>query len=131
MATAASQSWCGSSPRTSSRYRHGTGRGRGAPPHLYRNKEALAQARRAARSSAVTVATGHPQVQGASAAAAVKRQADARDADVMPAIKTLQDNGTTSLRTIARGLNAQGIPTSRGKQWTAVQAANVLARDVA
>jgi len=49
----------------------------------------------------------------------------------MPAIRTLQDNGTTSLRAIARGLNAQGIPTSRGKRWTAIQVANVLARDIA
>jgi hypothetical protein len=33
---------------------------------------------------------------------------------ITPAIKALQEAGATSLRAIAGGLNAQGIPTARG-----------------
>src|SRR5277367_2516977 len=44
-------------------------------------------------------------------ATAVKRRADARAADIAPAIRALQRSGATSLRAIGTGLNAQGIPT--------------------
>ena len=44
-------------------------------------------------------------------------------------IKELQVAGKTSLRAIAEGLNAQGIPTSRGDgEWTATQVMRVLER---
>jgi hypothetical protein len=47
----------------------------------------------------------------------------------LPAIKQLQENGCVSLHAIAAGLNAQGIPTTRGKgTWRAAQVARVLAR---
>jgi DNA invertase Pin-like site-specific DNA recombinase len=65
----------------------------------------------------------------AKAQAAVQQRADARAADVAPTIKALQAAGATSLRAIAAGLNAQGIPTAKGNgQWSAVQVQRVLER---
>src|SRR5262245_3302556 len=59
----------------------------------------------------------------------MRRAADARAADVAPIIAELQAAGFTSLRAIAAGLNARGIPTARGPgQWSAVQVARVLER---
>jgi len=41
----------------------------------------------------------------------------------------LQKAGATSLRAIADGLNAQGIPTARGSgEWSAVQVMRMLER---
>jgi len=55
--------------------------------------------------------------------AALQARADARAADIGPTIKALRDAGATSLRAIADGLNAKGIPTARGNgEWQAVQA---------
>ena len=46
---------------------------------------------------------------------------DAGAADVAPTIRRLQAEGATSLRAIAAGLNAQGIPTARGGgTWSAL-----------
>jgi DNA invertase Pin-like site-specific DNA recombinase len=61
---------------------------------------------------------------------AVRQQrADARAADIGPTVKALQAAGATSLRALADGLNAQGIPTARGQgTWSAVQVARVLER---
>jgi len=61
--------------------------------------------------------------------AAMVRAADARAADVAPVIAELQAAGAESLRAIAAGLNARGIPTARGAgQWSAVQVARVMER---
>ncbi len=61
-------------------------------------------------------------------AARQQRAAD-RATDIAPTIKALQAAGATSLRAIAAGLNAQGIPTARGHGvWSAVQVARVLER---
>ena len=61
--------------------------------------------------------------------AALQARADARAADIGPTIKELQAAGATSLRAIAEGLNAQGIPTARGNgEWTATQVMRVLER---
>lgn len=63
------------------------------------------------------------------AGAILRKRADARAAEIMPAIKALQQNGTTSLHQIAAGLSAQGIPTSRGAdRWRPAQVARVLGR---
>jgi DNA invertase Pin-like site-specific DNA recombinase len=65
----------------------------------------------------------------AKAQAAVQQRADARASDIAPTIKALQAAGATSLRAIAAGLNAQGIPTAKGNgTWSAVQVARVLER---
>jgi DNA invertase Pin-like site-specific DNA recombinase len=55
--------------------------------------------------------------------------AASRAADLAPTIAALQAAGQTSLRAIADGLNAQGIPTARGGgEWTATQVMRVLDR---
>lgn len=60
---------------------------------------------------------------------ALQDRANARAADIGPAIKALQAAGAASLRAIAGGLNARGIPTARGDgKWSAVQVARVLER---
>jgi len=60
---------------------------------------------------------------------ALRARADAKAADLAPIIKELQAAGKTSLRTIAEGLNAQGIQTARGDgEWTATQVMRVLER---
>jgi DNA invertase Pin-like site-specific DNA recombinase len=62
-------------------------------------------------------------------AEALRLRTAARAADLAPIIKELQAAGKTSLRAIAEGLNAQGIPTARGEgEWTATQVMRVLER---
>jgi DNA invertase Pin-like site-specific DNA recombinase len=64
-----------------------------------------------------------------SGSAAVARAAAVRAADVAPVIAELQASGAESLRAIAAGLNARGIPTARGDgQWSAVQVARAIER---
>ena len=62
-------------------------------------------------------------------AEALRARTAARAADLALIINELQAAGKTSLRAIAEGLNAQGIPTSRGDgEWTATQVMRVLER---
>ena len=60
--------------------------------------------------------------------AARSAQASNRASDVRPIIADIQATGANSLREIAAGLNARGIPTARGRQWTAVQVQRVMNR---
>jgi hypothetical protein len=56
-------------------------------------------------------------------------RASARAADIALTTAELQAAGATSLRQIAAGLNAKGIPTARGEgEWTALQVKRVLKR---
>jgi hypothetical protein len=73
------------------------------------------------------MANGSEQA-GAVARRALREGAAQRAADVGPTIRRLQVRGATTLRAIAAGLNAQGIPTARGGTWSAVQVMRVLAR---
>jgi DNA invertase Pin-like site-specific DNA recombinase len=60
---------------------------------------------------------------------AIQKRADARASDIGPTIRALQAAGASSLRAIATGLNAQNIPTARGRGiWSAVQVARILER---
>jgi hypothetical protein len=43
-------------------------------------------------------------------------------------VKELQAAGAESLRAIAEGLEARGIPAARGGKWSAVQVSRLLAR---
>jgi DNA invertase Pin-like site-specific DNA recombinase len=53
----------------------------------------------------------------------------ARARDLAPIVRTLQATGAESLRAIAAGLNAKGVPTATGKgQWSARQVQRVLER---
>jgi DNA invertase Pin-like site-specific DNA recombinase len=59
----------------------------------------------------------------------IQARAASRAADIAPIIAELQAGGAESLRAIADGLNAAGIPTARGQgQWSAVQVQRVLGR---
>jgi DNA invertase Pin-like site-specific DNA recombinase len=61
--------------------------------------------------------------------AALQKRADARAADIAPTIRELQAAGATTLRAIADGLNARGIPTARGEgKWSSPQVMRVLQR---
>jgi DNA invertase Pin-like site-specific DNA recombinase len=64
---------------------------------------------------------------GALASAVVRSiKAKRRAADIGPIIADIQASGATSLRQIAAGLNARGIRTPRGGEWSAVQVNRVL-----
>lgn len=66
---------------------------------------------------------------GGERAAEVHRKR-AREAygDVLPLMREMREGGA-SLRKIAERLNGDGIPTRRGKAWTAMQVKNVLDRE--
>jgi DNA invertase Pin-like site-specific DNA recombinase len=57
-----------------------------------------------------------------------KASADRFAANTKPIINQIEASGVTSLRAIARALNARGVATARGGQWTPVQVSNVLRR---
>ena len=64
----------------------------------------------------------------AAARAARSRQVAARTADVLPVVRQIQAEGATSLRAIARGLQAQGVQTPSGKEhWSVAQVRRLLA----
>jgi DNA invertase Pin-like site-specific DNA recombinase len=64
---------------------------------------------------------------GARASAKVRsEQAQRRAADLLPVIAAIKAEGAVSLRDIAFGLNARGITTARGGEWSAVQVQRVL-----
>ncbi|WP_043539649.1 recombinase family protein [Salinarimonas rosea] len=54
--------------------------------------------------------------------------ADRRATDLSPILAELRATGRSSLRDLAAGLNARGIPTPRGRAWTAVQVKRVIDR---
>ncbi len=58
------------------------------------------------------------------------RQAKARSraSDLAPVIEELKASGAVSLRQIAAGLNAKGIRTARGGEWSAMQVQRVMER---
>jgi hypothetical protein len=47
---------------------------------------------------------------------------------VLPVIEQIKASGATSLRAIAKALNARGVPTARGGVWTPVQVTAALRR---
>ena len=59
----------------------------------------------------------------------VRRRVTARARDLAPIIRTLQANGSDSLRAIAKGLNDKGVPTASGRgRWNAELVSRVLNR---
>ena len=89
-----------------------------------RTKAALAVAK------ARGVTLGNPNLSNvkAQAAAGRKAEADRRAAAVLPVIAAIQAAGHTTLRAIATELNARGIETARGAEWTATAVNRMLAR---
>lgn len=57
-----------------------------------------------------------------------RARADQRALDLRPIIVEIGDEGATSLRVIAEGLNERGIPTARDSTWTATAVKRVLDR---
>ena len=60
--------------------------------------------------------------------AATKAEADRFARNTMPIIREIRAAGAESNRAVARALNARGVPTARGGQWSAVQVGSILAR---
>lgn len=89
-----------------------------------RTKVALA----AAKARGVRLGCPVPS-RGAQAAAIVHRdKAERFAANVLPVIKEVQAAGVTSLRGVAKALNARGVQTARGGAWGPQSVANVLER---
>ena len=66
---------------------------------------------------------------GAAASAAARGQvADHAAYDLVPVLDELRQGGAASLGAIAAGLNARGVRTPRGSEWTATAVKRVLAR---
>jgi len=94
-----------------------------------RTKDALAAAKRRGTRLGGDRGVVPSKAARAKAVEAVKARADSRAADLAPIIKDLQAAGAESLRAIAAGLNAAGIPTPRGAgEWSATQVQRTLAR---
>jgi DNA invertase Pin-like site-specific DNA recombinase len=62
------------------------------------------------------------------AVASTKAQALRFAKNVAPIIREIEASGVSSHRGIARALNARGVGTARGGQWTAVQVGSILQR---
>ena len=60
--------------------------------------------------------------------AVLQARAQERAADLAETVKELQATGCESLRAIAAGLDARGIPAVRGGKWSAVQVSRLLER---
>jgi len=89
-----------------------------------RTRRALAQAKERGKQ------LGGPKRLEASAlgVAANKTNAERFAANVAPIIREIQASGVTTLRGVARALNARGVPTARGAPWSAVAVSNILKR---
>jgi DNA invertase Pin-like site-specific DNA recombinase len=89
-----------------------------------RTRRALAQAKeRGTR-------LGGPKRLEASALGAAANRANAERfaANVIPIIREIQASGVSTLRGVARALNARGVPSARGVPWSPVAVSNILKR---
>jgi DNA invertase Pin-like site-specific DNA recombinase len=118
--------------------------GTGADPFLLHLYAALAEKERALISERTRVALARKKAQGAllgnrtnlAQAQAMGQRANAVAADsfariVLPIIRQIQASGISSLRGIARALDARGIATARGGSWDSRTVGNLLRREVA
>jgi DNA invertase Pin-like site-specific DNA recombinase len=76
------------------------------------------------------VVLGYPKLESVRerAVATVKADADRFARNIAPVIREIQSNGVSTRRGIARALNARGVATARGGEWTAVQVGSILRR---
>jgi DNA invertase Pin-like site-specific DNA recombinase len=94
-----------------------------------RTKDALAQAKKRGVKLGGYRGSKPTSKMRARSTVVVQARANARATDLAPTIRKLQAAGAASLRAIAAGLNAEGIPTARGQGiWSAVQVARILER---
>jgi DNA invertase Pin-like site-specific DNA recombinase len=89
-----------------------------------RTRRALAQAKQRG------VQLGGPKRLEASAlgVAANKANADRFSANIIPIIREIQASGVTTLRGVARALNARGVESARGAPWSPEAVSNILKR---
>ena len=89
-----------------------------------RTKQALAAAK------ARGVKLGGPKRAQASAlgVASNRAKADQFAANALPIIRDIQASGVTSLRGIARALDARGVLSARSTPWSPVAVSNVIKR---
>jgi DNA invertase Pin-like site-specific DNA recombinase len=92
-----------------------------------RTKQALAAAKERG------VQLGGPKRLEASAlgVAANKANAERFSANVLPIIREIQASGVTTLRGVARALNARGVQSARGVPWSPMAVSNILKRSSA
>ena len=93
-----------------------------------RTKDALAAAKKRGTQLGAYRGVSPSKKDRAKAVEALQARANAKAADLAPIIAELQAAGKTSLRAIAEGLNAQGIPTARGGKWSSPQIMWMLER---
>jgi DNA invertase Pin-like site-specific DNA recombinase len=94
-----------------------------------RTKDALAAAKRNGRKLGGYRGVKPSAKMHAASKKALRARVSARAASLGPTIRELQAAGAASLRAIADGLNASGIPTARGTgAWSAVQVSRVLGK---
>ena len=118
--------------------------GTDADPFLLHLYAALAEKERALISERTRAALARKKAQGAllgnrtnlAQAQAMGQRANAVAADsfarnVLPVIREIQASGISSLRGIARALDARGIATARGGSWDSRTVGNLLRRGVA
>jgi DNA invertase Pin-like site-specific DNA recombinase len=86
--------------------------------------------RKLAAAKARGVTLGNPKIDEAreKALAEIVDRADRRAANVIPIVRQIHRSGATSLRQIAKALNARGIRAPRSGQWHATSVRNVMAR---
>jgi len=82
----------------------------------------------AAKARGVKLGSPDPS-KGRAVAAEVNREKATRfAANVLPVVREIQESGATSLRAIAKALNARGVQTARRGRWGPQAVANVIAR---
>jgi DNA invertase Pin-like site-specific DNA recombinase len=95
-----------------------------------RTKSALA----AAKTRGVTLgkpenlSNAHRRMGAEVAAANRQKRASRRAADLSPIVAEIRASGANSLRQVAAELNRRGIPTTRGRTWTAIQVSRLVGR---
>jgi DNA invertase Pin-like site-specific DNA recombinase len=105
--------------------------------HLYaafaeKERAVIAQRTRDALKAAKArgVVLGNPNLAAVRglAVASTKAEAERFAKNVAPIIRDIQSSGVASHRGIARALNARGVATARGGEWSAVQIGSILQR---
>jgi DNA invertase Pin-like site-specific DNA recombinase len=91
-----------------------------------RTKQALAAARERG------VKLGGPNIAEAAklGAASNRANADRFAANTLPIIREIQASGVTSLRGVARALNARGVRSARNTPWSPVAVSNIIKRSM-
>jgi DNA invertase Pin-like site-specific DNA recombinase len=93
-----------------------------------RTKDALAEARK--RLAKEGRKLGGPKIAeaGTLGAARNRENADQFAANTLPIIREVQAAGCTTLRSIARALDARGVRSARGAPWSPMAVANIIKR---